>query len=75
MSPIYHQGMLAFRGFLPMLGIICVNMILLGAFQVMLCSGRDDDEHHGMEKIAKGVLGSIAIAGAFAVATISLANT
>ncbi|TAK03259.1 hypothetical protein EPO34_04295 [Patescibacteria group bacterium] len=74
MSPFVTEALQVGRGFLPMLGIVCVNMILVGAFQMMICSGRDDDEHHALHGIVKGTLGTLAVAGAFAAFTAALGS-
>jgi hypothetical protein len=67
-----HESLLIARSMLLLIGIVCVNLILLGAFQVMLCSGRADDEHHGMGKISGGVMGSFVVAALFTVLTVVL---
>lgn len=73
MNPAFaHEAILVARAFLPLLGIACVNMILLGAFQVMICSGNLDQEHHGMQSIVSGVFGSLVVGCLFAAATVAL---
>ncbi|OGL67151.1 hypothetical protein A2856_03735 [Candidatus Uhrbacteria bacterium RIFCSPHIGHO2_01_FULL_63_20] len=71
---LIHNAVLVVRSFLPLLVIVCVNMILLGAFKVMICSGRDDEEHHAMGNIAKGVVGTFVLACLFTAATVTLAK-
>jgi len=67
-----HESVLIARSLLLVIGVVCVNLILMGAFQVMLCSGRADDEHHGMGKVMSGVAGSFTVAALFTVLTLVL---
>lgn len=71
-APYAHEALSVARAFLPLLGIVCVNMILLGAFKVMVCGGDLDREHHAMEAIVTGVVGSLVIGCLFAAATVTL---
>ncbi len=71
-SPLIPLGIKIFRAFLLMLGIVCVNMILMGGFEVMVAGGRDDGHHHGMEKMTTGFIGSMVIAALFSAATVAI---
>jgi hypothetical protein len=72
MTVFVHESVLIARSLLLMIGVVCVNLIVMGGFQVMLCSGRDDDEHHGMGKITSGIAGSLTVAALFAALTVVL---
>lgn len=71
-APYAHEAVSVVRAFLPMLGIVCVNMVLLGAFKVMVCGGNLDQEHHAMQAVVTGVVGSLVIGTLFAAATVTL---
>ena len=60
------------RIFFLLMGLICVNSILVGAFTFMTGSGRDHAHHHGQEKIAWGLIGSILMGALFSIATVAL---
>ncbi len=60
------------RIFLMALGIISVNFILIGGFTYMTASGREEGHHHGEAKFFSGLLGTVVIAGLFAVVTVAL---
>jgi hypothetical protein len=67
-----HQGLLVGRSLLLLVGIVSANSVLMGAFEVMLCSGRDEEEHHGMGKIVGGIAGTFIVAALFLSLTVAL---
>ncbi len=62
------------RIFLLLFGVVSLNMILVGGFTYMVASGRDEAHSNAIEKISKGLLGTILIASLFTIATIALQN-
>lgn len=62
------------RSFLLLLGLVAVNMILVGGFIFMTASGRDHGHEHSMAMMAKGVLATIFIAALFSIATVAIGN-
>lgn len=62
------------RAFLLLFGIVSINLMLIGGFNYMVASGRDDSHNDSIQKIATGVLGTIVVAALFVIATIALEN-
>jgi len=62
------------RAFLILLGIVSLNMILIGGFTYMISSGRDEVHKSAIRKMSTGILGSILIAAIFTIATVALQN-
>jgi len=60
------------RTFLLLLGLVAVNMVVIGGFTFMTASGRDHGHEHGMEKMGVGILCTVLIAMLFSIATVAL---
>ena len=60
------------RIFLLLMGVLAVNVVLVGAFTVITAGGRDDAHEHGLHKMAFGVFATIVVMALFSVATNAL---
>lgn len=60
------------RIFLMLMGIVCVNFVLIGAFELMTASGRDHEHHSGLHKLIMGLLGTVFIAGLITIVSVMI---
>ena len=60
------------RSFILLLGLVAVNLILIGGFTYMVASGRDHGHESGMEKVATGILATVAIAALYLIMTVAI---
>ncbi|MBU0645966.1 GatB/YqeY domain-containing protein [Patescibacteria group bacterium] len=60
------------RMFLVLIGIVCINSILIGGFTMMTASMRNDIQGMGMQKMSFGIVGTLVVASLFSIATVAL---
>jgi hypothetical protein len=63
------------RVFIMLLGIVCVNMILVGSYKYMIASGNDDEYTSALRSVGMGIMGTIFLAGIFLVLTVRLGTS
>ncbi len=72
-SPVFlESGLRIARMFFLLMGIVCVNTILVAAFTIWAGSGSDHAHHEWRDKLAWGLLGSILMAALFSIATVAI---
>lgn len=64
----------AARAFLLLIGIVCVNMILMGGFDMMVASGRMETQSRALGKMSGGLIGSLIVAALFSAFTVVLGD-
>lgn len=65
-------GLRIARAFLLLIGIICVNSVIMGGFDLMVAGGRDEGHHHAMSKMTGGLIGSLIVAALFSAFSVVL---
>jgi uncharacterized protein YqeY len=72
-SPFLSETVLrTIRIFFMLMGIVCVNFVLIGAFELMTAGGRDHGHHSGLHKLIMGLLGTVFMAGLITIVSVMI---